>query len=319
MSKTQKTTKSKSQPTNRWDLLLDSYINYIKSDRSYSAHTVSSYGADIQQFYQFIDEYYGLEKLPPEKVTRQTLRLFLGNLKRNDYQASSINRKIACLKSFFKYLFVQHQLRSNPAAGLYSLKTEKKIPFILNYEQIKSAIALIDTTTFLGVRDRAIFELFYGTGIRLNELSNLKLTDVDFMNNVIRVLGKGNKERLTPLGEVAKQALKQYLVQRREMLQKSDSKNSAAIFLNQRGRKLNNRGIQRRVAKYLRLVTTNGCYPHSLRHSFATHLLDEGADLVAVKDLLGHASLASTQIYTHVSAEKLKQIYKQAHPRAEKK
>ena len=302
--------------TNSWDLLFDKYLNYIKTERSYSPHTISSYGNDIQQFYSYIEQNYGLNRTPPENISRQILRSFLAQLKRQKYAATSLNRKIACLKSFFKFLFIHKHIHSNPAAGLYSLRTEKKIPFILNYEQIKKAISLIDTTTILGSRDRAILELFYGTGMRLSELANLRMDDIDLVNNVIKVFGKGSKERLVPIGEMAKQAITNYLKKRDDQTQKS--KKSDAVLLNQFGNKLSIRGIQRRVARYLQFVSSDGTHPHSLRHAFATHLLDEGADLIAVKELLGHESLSTTQIYTHVSAEKLKKVYKQAHPRAEK-
>jgi len=152
----------------------------------------------------------------------------------------------------------------------------------------------------------------------LSELSNLNQQNIDFVNGLIKVSGKGSKERLVPLGEFAKQSLENYLSRRNELLQKTVNKNNDALFLNKYGKRLSERGIQKRVARYLQMIASTGAFPHSLRHSFATHLLDEGADLIAVKELLGHASLSSTQIYTHVSAERLKQIYKQAHPRADK-
>lgn len=317
MKKNHKLSKTMPGASNKWDFLFDKYLNYIKTDRSYSLHTIKSYSNDLQQFYLFLDEHFGFEHITPDQITRQRLRLFLAQLKKQNFQPTSLNRKIASLKSFFKFLFIHKHIRNNPAAGLYSLRSEKKIPIPLNYDQIKKAISLIDTTTVLGLRDRTIFELFYGTGIRLSELANLKIADVDFMNSLIRVLGKGKKERLLPLGQMAIQAMKNYLSRRLELLQQSKSKDTQYIFLNKYGSKLSERSIQRRVARYLRFVSATGTHPHNLRHSFATHLLDEGADLIAVKELLGHSSLATTQIYTHVSAEKLKKIYKQAHPRAE--
>lgn len=304
--------------SNDWDLLLDKYLNYLKTERSFSPHTLTSYSNDLQQFYSFLDKFYDLSSLKINDITRKTLRAFLAHLRRQNYKSTSLNRKIACLKSFFKFLYRHNYISNNPAAGLYSLRTEKNIPMTLNYEQIKAAIALINTDTLTGMRDRAILELFYGTGIRLSELASLKVENIDFVNNVIRVLGKGNKERLVPIGEMAKQALKQYLTHRNEFTRKSPRENVEEIFINKKGAKLSTRGIQRRVARYLRMVSTTGTSPHSLRHSFATHLLDEGADLVAVKELLGHSSLSTTQIYTHVSSERLKEIYKQAHPRAQK-
>ena len=310
--------KSSPNHTYDWDDLLDKYLHYIKTERSYSAYTIESYGTDAQQFYMFIDEHYGLNKIAPTEISRQKLRSYLAHLKKNKYESTSINRKIACLKSFFKFLFSHQLIPNNPASGLFSLRTEKRIPVILSYNKIKETLALIDNSTILGMRDSAIFELFYGTGIRLSELANLNINNIDFVNSLIRVMGKGSKERLVPIGEMAKQALKKYLKRRNELLKKTIKKDTDAVFLNKYGKRLSRRGIQKRVALYLQLTSAAGTNPHSLRHSFATHLLDEGADLIAVKELLGHSSLSTTQIYTHVSAEKLKKIYKQAHPRADK-
>ncbi len=303
----------------RWDLIFDQYLNYLKSERSYSAHTITSYSHDLQQFYQFLDEKFGLEQIHPDDIDRQKLRSFLANLKNQNFVATSLNRKIACLKSFFKFLFVNRIIKTNPAIGLFSLKTEKNVPTTITYEQIKEAISQIDTSEIIGLRDLVIFELLYGTGIRLSELANIRVGDIDLVNDVIRVLGKGKKERLVPLGKVAKSTIQSYLQRREELLPKvSVKRQTDFLLLNKFGKKLSQRGIQRRVAKYLQLIVPTAAHPHSLRHSFATHLLDAGADLVAVKELLGHSSLSTTQIYTHVTSDKLKKIYKQAHPRAEK-
>jgi len=246
------------------------------------------------------------------------LRSYLGHLKKEDYLATSINRKIACLKSFFGYLYSQNIISSNPASGLFSLKTEKKIPQALSYNTIKEALALPDPNSFIGIRDAAMLELFYGTGVRLSELSHLMLNDIDFVNRLIKVSGKGSKERLLPLGEMAIRSLKKYMEVRLQLIQKTGTGESTGFFLNKHGKQLSQRSIRRRVEKYLKQVTSSGTNPHVLRHSFATHLLDEGADLMAVKELLGHTNLATTQIYTHVSTERLKETYRQAHPRADR-
>jgi integrase/recombinase XerC len=301
-----------------WDLLLDKFFHYLKTERTYSDYTLIAYGIDLKQFYLFLDQNFGLPNLSPTQITKQILRSYLGRLRKEQYSATSINRKIACLKSFFGHLYSQNLISVNPASSLFSLKTEKRIPKTLNYNNIKEALSLPDTNSPIGLRDQAMIELFYGTGIRLGELSNLKLNDIDFVSSLIKVKGKGGKERLVPLGEMAIRALKKYLEVRSEFLQKTIVKNVPAIFLNKHGKPLSRRGIQRRVAKYLQHVSLNGTNPHILRHSFATHLLDEGADLIAVKELLGHASLSTTQIYTHVSTERLKKIYRQAHPRADR-
>jgi len=301
-----------------WDLILDKYLHYLKVERNYSLHTQVAYSNDLRQFVQYLDEKFTLETTSPESVTRQTLRGYLAYLSKSNYTATSLNRKIACLKSFFKYLHSHHIVSTNPSFGLFSLKTEKNLPHSLNYETIKKALELPDATSSLGLRDQAILELFYGTGIRLSELAHLKMQDIDFANRLIKVTGKGNKERVVPVGEMAVRSLRRYFDIRPELLRLTINKNIQTVFLNRMGKPFSQRGIQRRVLKYLKFFTAIGAYPHALRHSFATHLLDGGADLVAVKDLLGHASLTTTQIYTHVSTERLQKIYKQAHPRAER-
>ena len=318
MNKTKKSNRLFSHQIYDWDLLLDKFFHYLRTERTYSAYTLISYGIDLKQFYLFLDERFGLKDIPPSEITKQVLRSYLGHLKKEDYLATSINRKIACLKSFFGYLLSQNVISLNPTGGLFSLKEQKKIPQTLNYDVIKKALSLPDTDSPIGRRDLAIIELFYGTGIRLSELSNLKLNDVDFVNKLIKVSGKGSKERLVPLGEIAVSSLKKYLEVRSQFLKKTITKDISAFFLNKHGKQLSRRGIQRRVEKYLQQVTSSGKNPHVLRHSFATHLLDEGADLMAVKELLGHANLSTTQIYTHVSTERLKEIYRQAHPRADR-
>lgn len=318
MNKTRKLNKSLSRQICDWDLLLDNFFHHLKTERTYSTHTLIAYGIDIKQFYLFLDQNFGLERLSPAQISKQVLRSYLGYLRKQNYLATSINRKIACLKSFFGYLYRQNSIPANPAGSLFSLRTEKKIPQTINYNNIKEALTLPGENSAIGIRDQAILELFYGTGIRLSELSKLELKDIDFVNGLIKVSGKGNKQRLVPLGEFATRSLKKYLEVREQLLQKTIIKDVPAVFLNRYGKRLSSRGIQRRVEKYLRLVSTGGTSPHVLRHSFATHLLDGGADLMAVKELLGHSDLATTQIYTHVSTERLKEIYRQAHPRADR-
>ena len=318
MNKTRKSNKSLSRQICDWDLLLDRFFHHLKTERTYSSYTLIAYGIDIKQFYLFLDQKFGLEHLSPAQVSKQVLRSYLGHLRKENYLATSINRKIACLKSFFGYLYRQNYISANPTGGLFSLRTERKIPQTINYKNIKEALTFPDENSAIGIRDQAILELFYGTGMRLSELSNLELNDIDFVNGLIKVSGKGNKQRLLPLGEFATQSLKKYMEVREQLLKKTIIKDVQTIFLNRYGKPLSSRGIQRRVEKYLQLVSTGGTSPHVLRHSFATHLLDEGADLMAVKELLGHSDLSTTQIYTHVSTERLKEIYRQAHPRADR-
>ena len=299
-----------------WDELIDNYTMHLKSIRNYSEHTLRAYATDLIQFIEHLSQ-YRLDDL--EQIKKAHLRSFLGKLNSLGYGSRSINRKIACIRSFFKFLTLKQYITHNPAINLFSLKTERKLPPNLRYAMIVEAINIPETSTFIGARDRAILELFYGTGIRLHELASLQLIHIDARNGIIRVLGKGSKERIVPVGKVALEAVHVYLEKRSEVLDPL-KKETKFVFLSNKGTKLSERSIQYRVDRYLKQVATSkGTYPHVLRHSFATHLLNEGADLLAVKELLGHSNLSTTQIYTHVSSEHLKKIYKQAHPRADRK
>lgn len=294
------------------DALVEQFLLALQTERHYSTHTVISYQNDVHQFCRFLATAYG--DVSVLAVNRPIFRAFLGHLKARGFQATSINRKIACLRSFYKFLHRRAYIESNPAMQLYSLKTKKHLPPNLSYTVIDAAMELPNLNTPIGLRDRAIMELFYSTGIRLNELVQLNVSHVDFSRSLVRVHGKGNRDRVVPIGRLAKEMIQRYLQTR------GDVSREAALFISKSGRRLENRDVQRRVGKYLMQVARSGqTSPHVLRHSFATHLLDAGADLIAVKELLGHKSLATTQIYTHVSAEHLKDIYRQAHPRAEQK
>lgn len=313
--------KKKSQPKvqyqiRTWDELIDSFLSVLQSEKNYSKYTITSYSTDLIQFFEFIEEKYADTSL--EQINKTIIRSFLGFLKQKGYTAKSINRKIACLRSFYKYLIAHNHAVQNPTTTLFSLKYEKQLPPNLTYDTISNALSLPDQNSVTGLRDRAMMELFYGSGIRLGELEKLSLNDIDFTNSLILVLGKGAKERLVPMGEVVKRTLKDYL-NCRHLLSEQASETTQAVFLNRFGKRLTRRGIQRRVSLYLMKVAQSGkTSPHVLRHSFATHLLDEGADLLAVKELLGHKNLETTQIYTHVSAEHLKKVYRQAHPKADR-
>ncbi len=297
-----------------WDQLLDKYLFYLKMERNYSAHTINAYATDLNQFFQFLED---RNERSAKQITKSVLRSFLGYLKNHGISANSINRKIASLRSFFKFLKQHGIIKQNPVAHIFSLKTEQKLPPNVSFKQILSVLELPDDSTFIGSRDRTMLEILYSTGIRLSELANLELHDIDFTSALVKVTGKGAKERIVPIGKAAIDSLQNYLKYRNALIEmkKSDSRH---LFLNKFGSKLSNRKIHERIKKYLMQIVGSGkTHPHVLRHSFATHLLDEGADLLAVKELLGHSSLATTQIYTHVSAEHLKRVYKQAHPRAD--
>ena len=246
------------------------------------------------------------------------IRHFLGTLSRERYAKKSVARKLASIRSFLKYLCREGVLERNPALSVVSPKLEQKLPFFLNVDQANRAMERVFRDDAYGFRDRAILEVLYGTGIRLGELVGLNRTSVDLLGEVIRVRGKGGKDRIVPLGREAVRALRSYLIRREEFLSSEIGiSEEEALFLNRYGGRLSGRSVQNLVEKYLSDVAEAGkVSPHALRHSFATHLLDAGADLMAVKELLGHTSLSTTQIYTHVTAERLRKVYDQAHPRA---
>jgi len=290
---------------------IQNYLRYLYSERNYSPMTVDSYRRDLYQFLEFLQPQAG----GVETIGREEIRDFLASLSEKGLSKRTINRKLACLRSFFKFLVKNGTLKVNPARGISSLKTGMGLPSFLTIPETIDMLKLPPSETVLGLRDKALLEVFYSTGIRLRELVGLDLDDVDFKNGLIKVTGKGGKERIVPLGRKAASAVKDYLARRNELL--SQDSDNRALFLNRDGKRLSPRGVQRRVAKYLQLISeAERLSPHTLRHTFATHLLDSGADLQAVKELLGHASLSTTQIYTHVTVEKLKKIYQQAHPRA---
>ncbi|MFQ5707401.1 MAG: site-specific tyrosine recombinase/integron integrase [bacterium] len=291
---------------------IDDFLLFLRSEKNASDFTLKSYRTDLKQLAQFHHD----SNL--ETVTKNSLRAFLAMLFKGGLKASTVNRKLACLRSFFKFLSIREICETNPALNLPFLKTERRLPAYLNFQEILQALHLPDADTFDGLRDRVVLELFYGTGIRLRELVNLNLADLDFLNGLLSVVGKGSKQRLVPVGKATCASLQRYL-QQREALLRSKSLSNDALILSRKGQRMSPRQVQRKVKKYLRLASEkDGVSPHVLRHSFATHLLEEGADLLAVKELLGHASLSATQVYTHLTVERLKRIYNQAHPRAEK-
>lgn len=244
---------------------------------------------------------------PVLKTTRRDVRDFLGHLLRYGYHHTSAARKLSSVKSFFKFLYRQGFVKINPALDIKTPKLPKRLPKFLTQAQVQEVLDKFSLTK----RDKAILELLYGCGVRAAELVGLNINDIDFYNDQIRVMGKGRKERIIPFGEMAKKALKGYLEERKD-------RKTQAVFLNRKGERLSTRSLQRIVNRTLSaLADASGINPHIFRHSFATHLLERGCDLKAVQELLGHSSLATTQIYAHLTPERLKEIYKKAHPRAE--
>lgn len=297
-------------------LILDEFLSYLVAKRA-SPRTVESYSFDLRQFLSFVEE----EGLDLPSVDALFLRRYLARLKEQGYGKRSIARKQASLRTFFKFLLEQGGLQRNPAADFATVKLERSLPGFLYQDEVAALLAAPDGSV-LGRRDVALLETLYATGLRVSELVNLNLTDVDYSIGFVQVVGKGGKERFVPLGSVAIQRLGEYLEKARPILaekgeRRGEREARRALFLNKNGGRLSVRGVARILDKYVELLALNRrVTPHTLRHSFATHLLEGGADLRAVQEMLGHASVSTTQIYTHVTKKRLREVYKRTHPRA---
>lgn len=291
---------------------VDDFIEDLRA-RSFSAHTLAAYRRDLGQFETFLRDLKRDETPLASDVTPRSVRRFVSSLTAARYARRSVQRKLAAVKSFSRHLVSERVLDSNPTVGLSAPRPEKRLPSFLRRKEIDLLFTGDASPTERELRDRAILELFYSTGIRLSELTGLRKESLDLRGGLVRVLGKGNKERVVPVGRAATDALKRYLNSRNDV----KGAGGRPLFTNARGGALSARSVQRIVAKRLGQVSeARQLSPHVLRHTFATHMLDAGADLRAVQELLGHASLSSTQIYTHVTTARLKEIYKKSHPRA---
>lgn len=299
---------------------IDKYLRYLKIERNASPHTITSYQNDLTQFLAFCSDYFHEDenRLNPNLVERITIRLWLGELSERDLAKSSIARKVAAIRSFFKYCFKRGIVEQNPAHLLVIPKKDKPLPKTASAKDISRMMELAEGNTPKTAQNRAILELLYGTGIRLSELVNLNKEDINFELDQIKVLGKGAKQRIVPFGKRAKDALQQHLSTKADLFgERTDADARKAVFLAVSGQRIYPRAVQRIVKDYLqRASEVTQKSPHVLRHSFATHLLDQGADIRVIKELLGHANLAATQVYTHTSVERLKNVYELAHPRA---
>lgn len=302
---------------------IDKYLRYLKIERNASPHTITSYKNDLTQFLTFCSTYFdeSEENLDPDLIERITIRLWLGELSERDLAKSSIARKVAAIRSFFKYCFKRGIVERNPAHLLVVPKKDKPLPKTATAEDVSRMMELAEGNTPRSAQNRAILELLYGTGIRLSELVNLNEKDVNFKLNQIKVLGKGAKQRIVPFGTRAKEALQQHLNTKTELYgERTGNDARKAVFIATGGQRIYPRAVQRIVKDYLqRASEVTQKSPHVLRHSFATHLLDQGADIRVIKELLGHSNLAATQVYTHTSVERLKNVYELAHPRAKNK
>ncbi|MCM8776209.1 MAG: tyrosine recombinase XerC [Candidatus Omnitrophica bacterium] len=284
------------------------YFNYLQTEKNASPHTVKNYGGDIREFFEFLKE------KAPEEVTYLDIRSFLAHLKNANYCKNSIARKLASIRSFFKYLARENVLKANPASGIQTPKREKKLPVFLTTEEMTSLLEAPKKNKWDEKRDKAILEMLYSSGLRVSELVGLNHEDVDFFSGLVRVRGKGKKERIVPIGPMALKAIQDYLEYRPP---KDDANQKKPIFVNRSWGRLTDRSVRRMIFKYARRINLKKeISPHTLRHSFATHMLDRGADLRSVQELLGHQHLSTTQIYTHVTTKRLKEVYETAHPRA---
>lgn len=289
------------------------FFNFIEFEKRLSKHTITAYRADLNAFNNFLELTFDITN--STEVLHIHIRSWIVSLVEQGCTPRTVNRKISALKTFFKFLQRRGEVESNPFAKVIAPRIGKKLPVSVNKDRIEKLLDHIEfPNTYEGVRDQAILEVCYGTGVRRSELINLTILDVDFYHQRLKVLGKGNKERVVPFGIHLVKVLEGYLVKREEHF--GEAYPEDALFLTKKGKKLYPKLVYNIVNRYLSAVTTvEQRSPHVLRHSFATHLSDAGADLNAIKKLLGHANLAATQIYTHNSIEKLKNVYAQAHPK----
>ena len=294
--------------------LIAQFIQFEKS-KGLSNHSIIAYRKDLEQLNEFLGKYFSNGIILSE-IKRLYLRDFLRELSNQGRKNVTLARKVIVIRNFFEYCQNQKIIQSNPAVNLKIPKYEKKLPKFFTEKEMESLLRIPDLNSKFGVRDRAILELIYSSGLRISEVANCKISQLDFMGKLIRVRGKGNKERLVPLGKEAVRALKKYL-QIRDEFESEYSKD--ILFLSKSGRLLSSNELRAILERYINLVAkTKGYSPHSIRHSFATHLLANGADLRAVQEMLGHSNLSTTEIYTHLSLTDLKEVYKLAHPRSKK-
>jgi integrase/recombinase XerC len=310
--------------------LVRQFLDYLRLERHFSDYTVKSYGADLIQFGQFLMAQIGnsetIRAQPGDmncddralKCEPLIIREFLAYLYAQNYTKSTTARKLATLRSFYKYLIRRGTLSVNPLSTIRTPKQEKRLPKCLDLEQVQKLLDAPGDGDLLAARDKAMLEVLYSSGIRVSELVDLETADLDLTEGVLRVRGKGRKDRLTPIGSQAIKALQRYFELRAMDGRCQNSRNAARVFLNKHGEALSTRSVRRKLDKYLVQAGLDpGISPHTLRHSFATHLLNNGADLRSVQELLGHQSLSTTQIYTHLSTGRMKEVYDAAHPRAD--
>jgi integrase/recombinase XerC len=290
---------------------VNAFLSFLQFEKRYSLHTITAYSNDLVQFFDFIETQY--DKVALEQITGSMVRTWLAGMKETEMTGKSLNRKISSLKSFFKYQIRQERLVKSPMETVISPKITKRLPAFVAEQDMEQLLANLSFAEgWKGYTEKMVIQLFYATGMRLSELILCKESQLDLGKSVIKVLGKGNKERIIPISKNLSQDLANYIQEKPE-----DAKGNPHVFVTEKGKSLQPRAVYSFVKFYLSQVTTlQKKSPHVLRHSFATHLMNNGADLNAVKELLGHASLAATQVYTHNTIEKLKEVFAKAHPKA---
>jgi tyrosine recombinase XerC len=324
--------------------VIHEFLNYLKFERHFSIHTAKCYGADLDQFADFLAaDSHGSGDSQDSAAWSQDnggamtatqaqtgtsveqkifaivvdgIRKYMANLGQKQYSKSTSARKLATLRSFYKFLVKRNYITSNPVVSIKTPKQEKKLPKFLEYEEVQRLLNTPPTNSWLGARDKAILEVLYSTGMRVSELVGLNMEDVDFLGEVIHIRGKGKKERISPIGSSALQAIQHYIEFRNKRMANDSNFDGKVLFANKHGQRLSTRSVRRKMDKYLREAGLDPTIsPHTLRHSFATHMLNNGADLRSVQELLGHQSLSTTQVYTHVTTSRMKEVYDESHPR----
>jgi tyrosine recombinase XerC len=286
---------------------IDKFENYLNIEKNYSEHTLRGYRSDLEELAEF------LKDKDPKNISHLDIRRFLARLKERNCAKRTVVRKLGAIRSFLRFLFREKYIKRNPADSIFTPKLDKLLPEFLDTDNIVKLITSPSLDNLMGMRDRAILETLYSTGMRVSELVGLNADDIDLISGAAKVRGKGKKERITLIGREAQKALRNYM----ENKQAAGGGDRGAFFLNKRGGRLTDRSVRRIIDKYVKKCSIEQkISPHLIRHSFATHLLNNGADLRSVQELLGHKNLSTTQIYTHLGSKKIKEMYTKAHPRA---
>ncbi len=290
---------------------IEKFINYLQVEKGYSNNTIDTYITALNQFDEFLTEAFESD-IDVTILDSDDITPYLGYLHDRGLKKSSLRLKLAAVKSLFKYLFKKELIEKNPAAAVISPKTEKKLPNYLQLKEVNKLLDYFDCTTFEGIRDKALVDIIYSCGLRISEVLEIKVNQIDKQERLLKVIGKGNKERYVPIGSKTLETLREY-----ESIRKSIVSNTKHLFIKSNGKKLDRFTAYRSVNTAMSAISDlSQKSPHTLRHSFATHLLDNGADIRSVSEMLGHSSLSTTQVYTHLSIERLKDAYKNAHPKA---